>query len=176
MPFLAGPWGESTRIKPEQSTMETTLIILKPDAVQRGLMGKIITRFEEKGLAIVGMKMMTISQELAGTHYKDHAGKPFYDGLVGLMTSSPVLVMAVRGVGAIGIARSMMGATFGSQADAGTIRGDFGVSNSFNLIHGSDSAEAAEREIGLFFDDGDIQELDRAIEGWVYDMSGGDTE
>ncbi len=156
--------------------METTLIILKPDAVQRGLMGKIITRFEEKGLAIVGMKMMTISQELAGTHYKDHAGKPFYDGLVGFMTSSPVLVMAVRGVGAIGIARSMMGATFGSQADAGTIRGDFGVSNSFNLIHGSDSAEAAAREIGLFFDDGDIQELDRAIEGWVYDMSGGDPE
>tara|TARA_R110002072_G_scaffold42064_21_gene119111 strand:- start:433569 stop:434039 length:471 start_codon:yes stop_codon:yes gene_type:complete len=156
--------------------METTLIILKPDAVQRGLMGKIITRFEDKGLAIVGMKMMTISQELAGTHYKDHAGKPFYDGLVGFMTSSPVLVMAIRGVGAISICRKMMGATFGSNADAGTIRGDFGVSNSFNLVHGSDSAEAAEREIGLFFNDGDVQELDRAIEGWVYDMSGGDPE
>ena len=156
--------------------METTLIILKPDAVQRGLMGKIITRFEDKGLAIVGMKMMTISQELAGTHYKDHAGKPFYDGLVGFMTSSPVLVMAIRGVGAISICRKMMGATFGSNAEAGTIRGDFGVSNSFNLVHGSDSAEAAEREIGLFFNDGDVQELDRAIEGWVYDMSGGDPE
>ena len=156
--------------------METTLIILKPDAVQRGLMGKIITRFEDKGLAIVGMKMMTISQELAGTHYKDHAGKPFYDGLVGFMTSSPVLVMAIRGVGAISICRKMMGATFGSNAEAGTIRGDFGVSNSFNLVHGSDSAEAAAREIGLFFNDGDVQELDRAIEGWVYDMSGGDPE
>ncbi|MFK7883943.1 MAG: nucleoside-diphosphate kinase [Phycisphaerales bacterium] len=156
--------------------METTLIILKPDAVQRGLMGKIITRFEEKGLAIVGMKMMTISQDLAATHYGDHKGKPFYDGLVGFMTSSPVCVMAIRGVGAIAIARSMMGATFGSKADAGTIRGDFGVSNSFNLIHGSDSTDAAQRELGLFFNEGDVQDLDRAIEGWVYDMSGGAPE
>ena len=156
--------------------METTLIILKPDAVQRGLMGKIITRFEEKGLAIVGMKMMTISQELAATHYEAHKERPFYSGLVGFMTSSPVVVMAVRGVGAIAISRSMMGATFGSKADAGTIRGDFGVSNSFNLIHGSDSAEAAEREIGLFFNDGEVQNLNRAIESWVYDMTSGSPE
>jgi len=156
--------------------METTLIILKPDAVQRGLMGQIITRFEDRGLAIVGMKMMTISQDLAATHYQDHKGKPFYDGLVGFMTSSPVCVMAVRGVGAIAIARSMMGATFGSKADAGTIRGDFGVSNSFNLIHGSDSPEAAERELGLFFDAGDIQTFDRPIDQWVYDMSSGTPE
>jgi nucleoside-diphosphate kinase len=156
--------------------METTLIILKPDAVQRGLMGKIITRFEEKGLAIVGMKMMTISQELAATHYEAHKERPFYSGLVGFMTSSPVVVMAVRGVGAIAISRSMMGATFGSKADAGTIRGDFGVSNSFNLIHGSDSDEAAEREIGLFFNDGEVQNLNRAIESWVYDMTSGSPE
>ncbi len=156
--------------------METTLIILKPDAVQRGLMGKIITRFEEKGLAIVGMKMMTISQELAATHYEAHKERPFYKGLVGFMTSSPVVVMAVKGVGAIAISRSMMGATFGSKADAGTIRGDYGVSNSFNLIHGSDSPEAAEREIGLFFNAGEVQDLDRAIEGWVYDMAGGSPE
>ncbi|MEX0876549.1 MAG: nucleoside-diphosphate kinase [Phycisphaerales bacterium] len=156
--------------------METTLIILKPDAVQRGLTGKIISRFEEKGLAVVGMKMMTISKELAGTHYESHKGKPFYEGLVGFMTSSPVVVMAVRGVGAIAISRKMMGATFGSNAEPGTIRGDFGVSNSFNLIHGSDSTEAAEREIGLFFNDGDIQDLDRAIEGWVYDMASGSPE
>lgn len=156
--------------------METTLIILKPDAVQRGLMGRIISRFEDKGLHIVGAKMMTISQELAGTHYESHKGKPFYDGLVGFMTSSPVLVLAIRGVGAIGISRSMMGATFGSKADAGTIRGDFGVSNSFNLIHGSDSPEAAERELSLFFKDGEVQAFERAIEGWVYDLSGGDPE
>ncbi len=156
--------------------METTLIILKPDAVQRGLMGKIISRFEEKGLAIVGMKMMTISQDLAATHYQAHQGKGFYKGLVGFMTSSPVLVMAVRGVGAIAISRKMMGATFGSSAEPGTIRGDFGVSNSFNLIHGSDSPEAAQREIGLFFKDGEVQDFDRAIEGWVYDMSAGKPE
>ncbi|GJM19564.1 MAG: nucleoside diphosphate kinase [Phycisphaeraceae bacterium] len=156
--------------------METTLIILKPDAVQRGLMGRIISRFEDKGLQVVGAKMMTISQELAATHYEAHKERPFYAGLVGFMTSSPVLVLAIRGVGAIGISRSMMGATFGSKADAGTIRGDFGVSNSFNLIHGSDSPEAAERELGLFFGAGEVQNWDRKIEGWVYDLSGGKPE
>jgi nucleoside-diphosphate kinase len=124
--------------------METTLIILKPDAVQRGLMGRIMTRFEEKGLQVVGAKMMLISPELAQKHYAAHEGKPFYEGLVRFMTSSPVLVLGLRGIGAITICRSMMGATFGSKADPGTIRGDFGVSNSFNLIHGSDSPEAAE--------------------------------
>ena len=156
--------------------METTLIILKPDAVQRGLMGRIVSRFEDKGLQIVGCKLMQISQELAATHYEAHKARPFYPGLVKFMTSSPVLVMAVRGVGAIGISRSMMGATFGSKADAGTIRGDFGVSNSFNLIHGSDSPEAAERELGLFFNAGEVLDFPRAIEGWVYDLSGGAPE
>ncbi len=156
--------------------METTLIIFKPDAVQRGLMGQILSRFENKGLQIVGTKLMQISQELAATHYKDHQGKPFYDGLVGFMTSSPVLVLAIRGNNAIAVCRKMMGATFGSNAEAGTIRGDFGVSNSFNLIHGSDSPEAAERELGLFFNDGEVLSYDRAIEGWVYDMSGGAPE
>ena len=156
--------------------METTLIILKPDAVQRGLMGRIITRFEEKGLQIVGAKLMQISPELAATHYKDHQGKPFYNGLVGFMTSSPVLVMAVRGIGAITIARSMMGATFGSKANPGTIRGDFGVSNSFNLIHGSDGPEAAVRELGIFFKAGEVIEFPRASEAWIYDASGGKPE
>lgn len=156
--------------------METTLIIFKPDAVQRGLMGQILTRFENKGLKVVGAKLMQISQELAATHYKDHQGKPFYDGLVGFMTSSPVLVLALQGNNAIAVCRKMMGATFGSNAESGTIRGDFGVSNSFNLIHGSDSPEAAERELGLFFKDGEILSYDRAIENWVYDMSGGEPE
>ena len=156
--------------------METTLIILKPDAVQRGLMGRIISRFEDKGLKIVGCKMMTISQSLAAKHYEAHQRKGFYDGLVQFMTSSPVLVMAVRGVGAIAISRKMMGATFGSGAEPGTIRGDFGVSNSFNLIHGSDSPEAAERELGLFFGSDEVQNFDRAVEGWVYDLSGGEPE
>jgi nucleoside-diphosphate kinase len=156
--------------------METTLIILKPDAVQRGLMGRIITRFEEKGLQVVGMKMMTISGDLAATHYEAHKDKPFYTGLVSFMTSSPVVVMAVRGVGAIAVSRSMMGATFGSKADAGTIRGDFGVSNSYNLIHGSDSHEAAERELGLFFGEGEILDYERPSDRWVYDMSSGSPE
>ncbi|MEY4769893.1 MAG: nucleoside-diphosphate kinase [Planctomycetota bacterium] len=156
--------------------METTLIILKPDAVQRGLMGRIITRFEDKGLQIVGCKLMQISQDLAAQHYKDHATKPFYPGLVRFMTSSPVLVMAVRGIGAVAICRGMMGATFGSKAAAGTIRGDFGVSNSFNLIHGSDGPEAATREIGLFFKAGEVLDFNRAGECWIYDSSSGKAE
>jgi nucleoside-diphosphate kinase len=156
--------------------METTLIILKPDAVQRGLMGRIISRFEDKGLQVVGCKLMQISQQLAATHYEAHKERPFYKGLVGFMTSSPVLVLAVRGNGAIAISRNMMGATFGSKAAPGTIRGDFGVSNSFNLIHGSDSPEAAERELKLFFKDGEVLSFERAGERWVYDMSGGKPE
>lgn len=156
--------------------METTLIILKPDAVQRGLMGQIIGRFENKGLQIVGCKLMKIRPQLAATHYEAHKEKGFYAGLVRFMTSDPVLVLAIRGNGAITICRTMMGATFGSKAAPGTIRGDFGVSNSFNLIHGSDSPEAAERELKLFFGAGEVQEFSRAIEAWVYDMSGGKPE
>ncbi len=156
--------------------METTLIILKPDAVQRGLMGRIITRFEEKGLQVVGCKMMRISSQLAETHYESHKGKPFYDGLVMFMTSSPVLVLALRGNAAITIARGMMGATFGSKANPGTIRGDFGVSNSFNLIHGSDSPEAAARELKLFFKPDEVLNWTRASETWVYDLSNGKAE
>ncbi len=156
--------------------METTLIILKPDAVQRGLMGRVISRFEDKGLQIVGAKLMCISDDLAATHYEAHKERPFYAGLVSFMTSSPVMVLAVHGNSAIAVARKMMGATFGSNAEPGTIRGDFGVSNSFNLIHGSDSPEAAERELGLFFSKGEVMPFDRAISTWVYDMSGGDPE
>lgn len=156
--------------------METTLIILKPDAVQRGLVGQIISRFEAKGLKLVGAKLMQISPDLAAKHYSDHKGKPFYDSLVTFMTSSPVLVMALSGNGAIAICRGMMGATFGSKADPGTIRGDFGVSNSFNLVHGSDSQEAAERELGLFFGPGEVLDWDRASEGWIYDLSSGTAE
>lgn len=156
--------------------METTLIILKPDAVQRGLIGRIVSRFEDKGLQVVGAKLMQISPELAAQHYKDHASKPFYTGLVRFMTSAPVLVLALRGMNAIAVARGMMGATFGSKAAAGTIRGDFGVSNSFNLIHGSDGPEAAARELSLFFKSGEVIEHARAIDAWTYDHSGGRPE
>ena len=156
--------------------IQTTLIILKPDAVQRGLMGRIMSRFEDKGLQIVGCKMMQISRELAERHYEVHRDKPFHERLVQFMTSAPVLVMAVRGVGAVEVCRKLMGATFGSQAEPGTIRGDFGISNSFNLIHGSDSPQTAQHELALFFDAGELLEIDRAIQGWVYDLSSGNPE
>jgi len=156
--------------------MERTLIIFKPDAVQRNLCGQILDRFEKKGLQIVGMKFIRISQSLAETHYAPHKGKPFYDGLVKFMTSSPVVVLALEGKDAIGIARKLMGATFGSKAEPGTIRGDFGVSNSFNLVHGSDSAESAQRELGLFFKPEELVEWKPAIQGWVYDFAKGQAE
>jgi nucleoside-diphosphate kinase len=156
--------------------MERTLIILKPDAVQRGLVGEILTRFEKKGLQIVGAKLMRISQQLAETHYEPHKGKPFYPGLVKFMTSSPVVVLALAVKDAITIARKMMGATFGSKAEPGTIRGDFGVSNSFNLIHGSDSPEAAQRELGLFFKGDELLDWQPAAQQWVYDMAKGTPE
>lgn len=156
--------------------METSLLILKPDAVQRGLVGRILARLEEKGLQLVGLKLTRITEELAAKHYADHREKPFYPGLVRFMTSSPVVVIAVRGVGAIGVCRNLMGATFGSKAAAGTIRGDFGVSNSFNLIHGSDGPEAAAKELALFFGPGEVLDYPRPIDAWVYDSSSGKAE
>lgn len=156
--------------------METTLIILKPDAVQRGLCGRIISRFEDKGFQIVGSKLMKISQELAARHYEAHREKPFYPGLVRFMTGSPVLVLALQGKGVIEVCRKLMGATFGYKAEPGTIRGDFGVSSSFNLIHGSDSPDAAKRELDLFFRPEELLDYAQSIEEWVYDLSGGSPE
>jgi nucleoside-diphosphate kinase len=156
--------------------MERTLIILKPDAVQRGLSGEIITRFEKKGLQIVGMKMMRITPELAEKHYEPHKGKPFYPGLVKFMTSSPVVILALEGKDAIAISRKMMGATFGSKAEPGTIRGDYGVSNSFNLIHGSDAPESAQHELALWFKSGELVDWTPAVQPWVYDMAKGQPE
>jgi nucleoside-diphosphate kinase len=148
--------------------METSLIILKPDAVQRRLMGRIISRFEDKGLRLVGMKMMMVPREMAATHYAEHEGKAFYEGLIKFITSSPVLVLAICGVGAIAVCRKLIGATAGFKAEAGTIRGDLGLSGGFNLIHGSDSPESAKREMELWFPDGVI-EYESTIEQWVYD-------
>ncbi|HEX4125354.1 MAG TPA: nucleoside-diphosphate kinase [Tepidisphaeraceae bacterium] len=156
--------------------MERTLIILKPDAVQRGLCGEIVTRFERKGLQVVGIKFMKISPSLAETHYEVHKARPFYPGLVKFMTSSPVVVIALEGKDAIAVARKMMGATFGSKAEPGTIRGDLGISNSFNLIHGSDSPEAAARELSLFFKADELISWQPAAQGWVYDLSKGTAE
>jgi nucleoside-diphosphate kinase len=169
-------WFRYLRGDRKETIMERTLIILKPDAVQRGLIGEIVTRFEKKGLQVVGMKLMKIPVQLAETHYEPHRGKPFYAGLVKFMTSSPVVVLALAGKDAIAIARRLMGATFGSKAEPGTIRGDFGVSNSFNLIHGSDSPESATRELGLFFKPEDLLEWTPTGQVWVYDMAKGTPE
>ncbi|NUO10073.1 MAG: nucleoside-diphosphate kinase [Candidatus Brocadia sp.] len=154
--------------------MEKTLIILKPDAVQRRLLGKIIARFEEKGFQILGMKMMQIPESLARQHYAPHEGKDFFEPLIRYTTSAPVVVMALKGKNAIEIVRKMMGATFGSKAEPGTIRGDYAISNRFNLIHGSDSPASAEKEIGIFFKKEELFEYNLTDIQWVYDMSTGD--
>ncbi len=156
--------------------MENTLIIIKPDGVQRGLAGAIMHRFEQKGFQIQAMKLMRISTQLAEEHYGVHKDKPFYPRLLEYITSSPVVVMVLRANNAIAVSRKMMGATFGSNAEPGTIRGDFSLSNSFNLIHGSDSPEAAKSEIPLYFKPDELLEYDRAGDAWIYDMSGGDPE
>ncbi|MFI4859906.1 MAG: nucleoside-diphosphate kinase [Phycisphaerales bacterium JB063] len=151
--------------------MQTTLLFLKPDAVQRGLMGEVLARLERKGLTIVGMKMMMVPQALAEEHYAEHKERPFFQGLLGFVTSSPVLVLAVKGVNAIAVCRNLIGATNGQKADAGTIRGDFGMSGGNNLIHGSDSEASAERELKLWFKDGELCDYDRTANQWVYDPS-----
>jgi len=149
--------------------MERTLIIMKPDAVQRGLVGTILKRFEDKGLKIVASRFRRLEESLLEKHYADHRERPFYPGLVRFMSESPVMVLVFEGVNAIAVSRKMMGATFGSDAEPGTIRGDFGVSRSYNLIHGSDSPEAAAREINLFFEADEVVEWQPAGHKWVYD-------
>ena len=148
--------------------MERTLILIKPDALQRGLAGRILQRFEDKGLKVVGLKLMQISPALAAELYVAHKERAFYPGLVKFMTSRPVIAIALEGLGAIGICRSMLGATFGAEAAPGTVRGDFGCSRSFNLVHAADSPEAAERELGLFFGK-ELLEYDYGAYRWIYD-------
>jgi len=152
--------------------LQRTLIILKPDAVARGLVGRILGRFEEKGLRIVGLKLMRVPPALARRHYAEHKGKPFYQGLLRFITSGPVVLMVIEGKGAIEICRRMMGATFGCDAAAGTIRGDLGVSNRFNLIHGSDSPRSARREIRLYFRPRELVRYPATELRWIYDWSG----
>ncbi len=147
--------------------MERTLIILKPDCVSRRLVGRIIRRFEDKGLTIAGMKLMRISRELAERHYAGHAGKPFYAGLIDYITSGPVVVMVLAGPGAIAVCRKLMGATFGPQAEPGTIRGDFGLSRTFNLVHGSDGPESAAAEIALYFGPGELMDVPMPDAAWI---------
>jgi nucleoside-diphosphate kinase len=147
--------------------LEQSLIILKPDTVQRGLMGRIIGRIEQRGLRIAGMKMMWIDRELAEQHYGEHKGKSFYEPLLKFITSAPVVVMLVEGPEAISVMRTMMGTTNSKAAAPGTIRGDFGLSNRHNLVHGSDSPASAEREVALFFEPEEIYDYQRVTEPWA---------
>ena len=150
--------------------METTFIFCKPDAVQRGLAGQILARFEAKGLQVVGAKMLKVDEELAGKHYAEHEGKPFYPGLIKFITSSPVMAFAIRGIDAVAVCRKLIGATNGRNAEPGTIRGDFGMSGGFNMIHGSDSIESANRELALWFPEG-VLEYEKTMNTWTYDPS-----
>ena len=147
--------------------MERTLVLIKPDAVQRGLIGEITSRLENKGLKISGMKLMKVSEELAGRHYGEHVGKPFFDALVNFITSSPIVALAVDGDNAVAVVRNVMGATNPQDAANGSIRGDLGLSIGMNLIHGSDSVESANRELKIFFDDNELYSYNKNIDEWI---------
>ena len=146
--------------------MERSLILLKPDCVQRRLMGRIISRFEDKGLNIVAMKMMNVTPDLAKQHYAEHVEKPFYPGLEAFITGAPVLAMVIQGLEAIRVVREMLGATSGLKAAAGTIRGDYSSSRQMNLVHASDGEEAAKREIELYFSADEICDYEPTLTPW----------
>ena len=147
--------------------MDRTLVLLKPDAVQRGLAGEIINRLERRGLKLAAMKMLLVTEELAHRHYADHVGKPFFEGLVKFITSSPIVAMVVEGENAVDVVRNTMGATSPSDAAPGTIRGDLALTIGANLIHGSDSPESAKREIGLFFSPDEVIDYTRDVDSWI---------
>lgn len=147
--------------------MERTFAMVKPDGVQRGLMGEIINRFEKRGIKIVALKLMIIPRELAELHYSEHKGKPFFADLVSFITSSPVAAMVLEGEGVVPLVRSMMGATNSAEALPGTIRGDYAISIDRNVIHGSDSPESARREISLFFKEDEIMAYKKAVDEWL---------
>ncbi|OYP34468.1 nucleoside-diphosphate kinase [Rhodopirellula sp. MGV] len=136
--------------------MQRTLVLLKPDAVQRRLMGQLIARFEAKGLNIIAMKMLQVTPELSKQHYAEHVEKPFYPSLESFITSAPIVALAIEGLDVIKVVRDMLGATNGLSAAAGTIRGDFSSSRQMNLVHASDGPEAAQRELTLYFEDSEI--------------------
>ncbi len=147
--------------------MERTLILIKPDALQRGLAGEIISRMERRGLKIVGMKLMQLDDAFARQHYAEHEGKPFLESLISFITSGPLIAAALEGPNAIELVRKQMGATDPQNADSGTIRGDLALYVQFNLIHGSDSPESAKRELALFFGDDEIVSWDRDVDAWI---------
>lgn len=152
--------------------LEQTLVLVKPDGVQRGLAGTILGRLEATGMKIVGMKFMQVSEALAQRHYAEHEGKPFYEGLVNYITSAPIVALCLEGPNAISITRKLMGATSPNEAAPGTIRGDFGVEISRNLVHGSANADDAAREVGLFFSDEELIDYARANDVWIVSDEG----
>ena len=149
--------------------MERTLVLLKPDAVQRGLVGGLISRLEAKGLKLAAMKLIAVDRELANRHYAEHVGKPFFDGLVDFITSSPVVAIVAEGDNAVEAVRRLMGATNPLEAAPGTVRGDLAMTIGMNLVHGSDSLESASREIDLFFSAEEILSYDRGGDRWLYE-------
>jgi nucleoside-diphosphate kinase len=155
-------------LETEDSCMERTFLMVKPDGVQRGLIGEIVSRFEKKGFKLIAAKLMTVSRELAEAHYAEHREKPFFEELVGFITSGPVFAMIWEGENVISVARQMMGKTNPADAAPGTIRGDYGISVGMNIIHGSDSPESAEREIKLWFREQDQISYEKTIDRWIY--------
>ncbi|MBO8177486.1 MAG: nucleoside-diphosphate kinase [Bacillus sp. (in: Bacteria)] len=148
--------------------MEKTFLMVKPDGVQRGLIGEIVSRLEKKGFQLVGAKFMQVSKELAEQHYAEHKERPFFGELVDFITSGPVFAMVWQGENVIATARQMMGSTNPKDAQPGTIRGDFGLTVGKNVIHGSDSPESAEREIGLFFKEEELVSYNKLMNQWIY--------
>ena len=147
--------------------MEKTLVLVKPDGVQRGLVGKIISRLENKGFRLAALKLMNVSRKLAEEHYGEHVDKPFFGNLVRFITSSPIVAMAIEGENAVQVVRTTMGLTNPQEAAPGTIRGDFALTIGMNLIHGSDSGESAVRELDLFFGPSEILEYSKDVERWI---------
>ena len=145
---------------------ERTLVLLKPDAVQRGLAGRIIARLEDRGLKLVGLKLMRMDMATAQRHYAEHVDKPFFQGLSEFMMSRPIIAMAIEGKNVVETVRSTIGATNPQAAAPGTIRGDLAIDIGRNLIHGSDSTESAERELAIFFDEGEILDYERETDRW----------
>ncbi|MDR3206088.1 MAG: nucleoside-diphosphate kinase [Candidatus Methanoplasma sp.] len=148
---------------------ERTYLMVKPDGVQRGLCGEIVSRFEKKGLKLVAVKFTVIPKATAENHYGEHKGKKFYDSLISYITSGPVLAMVWEGDGAVAVCRNIMGKTNPQESAPGTIRGDFGMVTGMNLIHGSDSVESAAREISIFFRPEELMTYDRSADAWIYE-------
>ncbi|AKG92537.1 nucleoside diphosphate kinase [Geoglobus ahangari] len=149
--------------------VERTFVMVKPDGVQRGLIGEVVSRLERKGLKIVAMKMLRIPKEMAETHYAEHREKPFFNALVSYITSGPVVAMVVEGKSAISVVRNLVGKTNPVEAEPGTIRGDLAMDIGRNVVHASDSPESAKREISIFFSDDEIVDYAKVDEDWVYE-------